>query len=150
MMCWYTWMLHWEAIHCLCIYLTILGSVTHLAIHLWIGTVTVFGRRAVWISVLWHNAVRTYTLGLKAWKSHIIWLKKITKGISSSPTGTRFSFSYKTVINFNYPNVFLCMSLQLQRTNPFVIGDSSKDNTRMKMKEFCARLQKVYISVVQN
>lgn len=32
---------------------------------------------------------------------------------------------------------------QLQRTNPFVIGDSSKDNTRAKMAEFCARLQKV-------
>ena len=25
-----------------------------------------------------------------------------------------------------------------------MIGDSSKDNTRMKMSEFCARLQKVY------
>lgn len=32
---------------------------------------------------------------------------------------------------------------QLQRTNPFVIGDSSKDNTRTKMDEFCARLQRV-------
>jgi len=42
------------------------------------------------------------------------------------------------------------MSLQLQRTNPFVIGDSSKDNTRMKMKEFCGRLQKVHILLYTN
>jgi len=34
---------------------------------------------------------------------------------------------------------------QLQRTNPFVIGDSSKDNTRAKMDEFCSRLQKVIL-----
>lgn len=32
---------------------------------------------------------------------------------------------------------------QLQRTNPFVIGDSSKDNTRAKMDDFLTRLQRV-------
>jgi len=43
-----------------------------------------------------------------------------------------------------YMFVFV-MNLQLQRTNPFVIGDSSKDNTRTKMDEFCARLQRVIL-----
>lgn len=46
-------------------------------------------------------------------------------------------------VTFKHISV-LCL-LQLQRTNPFVIGDSSKENTRLKMDEFCARLQKVNV-----
>jgi len=61
------------------------------------------------------------------------------------------SLLFLSVLVVKIFSVFMfVINLQLQRTNPFVIGDSSKDNTRAKMDEFCARLQKVTLLYKSN